>query len=143
MDRFHFGNHIDEWCIENCDPNKVRELDGVNTEVCEQLFRKVNLHSNCKSMNKSRYFLFWLYNLDLHNLDREDLTSASDPRTEYRWSKVVIEEIDLGDVAKMKGKPEVEDLAEKIEKMKLDSEEFTCIDCGGGFKSKGYLDQHR
>ena len=43
----------------------------------------------------------------------------------------------------MKGKPEVEDLAEKIEKMKLDSEEFTCIDCGGGFKSKGYLDQHR
>ena len=40
VDRFHFGNHIDLWCIENCDPNKVRELDNVNTEICEQLFRQ-------------------------------------------------------------------------------------------------------
>jgi hypothetical protein len=25
IDRFHFVNHIDQWCIDNCDPNKVRE----------------------------------------------------------------------------------------------------------------------
>ena len=43
VDRFHFGNHTDQWCIENCDPNKIKDLDGVNTEICEQLFRKERL----------------------------------------------------------------------------------------------------
>ena len=75
--------------------------------------------------------------MDLHNLDREELTSASDARTEYRGSKVTIEEVDLSDGAKMKGNPEVEDLAGKIEKIQIESEEYRCIDCGGGFKSKG------
>ena len=92
---------IDPWCIENCDPNKVEALEGVNTEICEQLFRKVNSHSNCKSMNESKYFLFWLYNLDLHNLDIEDLVCASDPRTEYRWLKTKIIKVDIKDLQKM------------------------------------------
>ena len=143
VDRFHFGNHIDPWCIENCDPNKVRELDGVNTEICEQLFNKVNSHSNCKSMNESRYFLFWLYNLDLLNLDKEDLVAASDPRTQYRWLKIDIKEVDLCDVNKMT----VEDLEEIVEKVKTvsleDQSMHVCEECGGGFSSKGYLDSHK
>ena len=142
IDRFHFGNHVDKWCIENCDPNKVRELDMVNTEVCEQLFRKVNSHSNCKSMNESRYFLFWLYNLDLHNLDKEGLASAADPRVEYRWEKVSITEVDLSEISKMN----FGDLDEVITKLKNVSinkaKEFACADCGGSFTSKGYLEQH-
>lgn len=146
VDRFHFKNHIDPWCIENCDPNKVRELDGVNTEVCEQLFRKVNSHSNCKSMNESKYFLFWLYNLDLHNLNVEDLVCASDPRTEYRWLKINIKEVDLTDLKKMtcsEEKTELEDLTEKLDSVKIGDGSFVCADCGGGFKSEGYLKLHR
>ena len=148
IDRFHFVNHIDLWCIQNCDPNKVKELEGVNTEVCEQLFNKVNSHSNCKSMNESRYFLFWLYNLDLHNLDIEDLTAASDPRTEYRWLKVRIKEVDLTEISKMKVEDretnDLENLTEKIKSLEIDEQTLhVCEDCGSGFTSKGFLDKHK
>ena len=143
VDRFHFGNHIDPWCIDNCDPNKVRELDGVNTEICEQLFRKVNSHSNCKSMNESKYFLFWLYNLDLHNLDIEDLTCASDPRTEYRWQKINIKEVDLSDIKKMTIMDESNKVTEMMKNIDIGEDKHTCIDCGGAFKSEGYLKLHR
>ena len=67
IDKFHFKNHVDEYCIENFDPYKIPELKNFNTEICEQLFKGVNAHSNCKSMNEARFFLFWFYQLDLHN----------------------------------------------------------------------------
>ena len=130
----------------------MKELDNVNTEICEQLFRKVNSHSNCKSMNESRYFLFWLYNLDLHNLEQEDLVSASDPRTDYRWIKINIRKVDLDNVVKMDfsrvdSHKEEEDIAilnERLQVVQIDDPEtFVCVDCGGGFKNKGYLDHHR
>ena len=152
IDKFHFKNHIDPWCIENCDPNKVKELDGVNTEICEQLFRKVNSHSNCKSMNESKYFLFWLYNLDLHNLDIEDLASASDPRVDYRWMKLDIKMVDLAHIKKMTVEEaevnvdngDMDEVIEGIKNVSLDkSEYFLCKDCGGGFTSIGYLEHHR
>ena len=148
IDKFHFTNHIDPWCIENCDPYKVKELDGVNTEICEQLFRKVNSHTNCKSMNEAKYFLFWLYNLDLHNLDIEDLVSASDPRSEYRWQKISIQRANISNLQKMKiqetlADDVLENLGEKLGRISLKEDEaFMCVACGGGFKSKGYLDQH-
>ena len=143
VDRFHFGNHIDPWCIENCDPNKVKELDGVNTEVCEQLFNKVNSHSNCKSMNESRYFLFWLYNLDLHNLDREELVAASDPRTDYRWQKTTVMEADLTELKKM-GLDDMEILTEEMKNICVDEKSlFVCDVCGCGFTSAGYLANHK
>ena len=150
IDKFHFVNHIDQWCIEHCDPYKVKDLDNVNTEICEQLFRKVNSHSNCKSMNESRYFLFWLYNLDLHNLDIEDLVSVSDPRTEYRWMKVNIQEVELEIVKKMnlpdvtEKIDQIDEIGKKLQDVQLETPEtFVCNDCGGGFKSKGFLDHHR
>jgi len=92
-----------------------KDLDGVNTEVCEQLFRKVNSHSNCKSMNEGNYFLFWLYNLDLHNLDIEDLVSASDPRSDYRWQRVVIMEADLSNIKIYVDKPKFDVVIENLE----------------------------
>ena len=146
--KFHFENHIDAWCIGNCDPYKIKDLDGVNTEVCEQLFRKVNSHSNCKSMNEGNYFLFWLYNLDLHNLDIEDLVSASDPRSDYRWQKVVIMEADLSSIRKIyvdnpKSDVVMEKLGLHLSNVSLkESDSHQCNVCGGGFISKGYLDQH-
>ena len=43
-------NHVDAYCHEHFDPNKKKDLDRVNTEICEQLFVRVNEHKNCKSM---------------------------------------------------------------------------------------------
>ena len=68
IDKFHFGNHVDMWCKENCNPYDVKALDNVNTEVCEQQFNHINKHRNVKAMNQPNFFLFWLYILDLHNL---------------------------------------------------------------------------
>ena len=45
---------MDAYCHENFDPNKKKDLDKVNTEICEQLFVRVNEHKNCKSMNEAR-----------------------------------------------------------------------------------------
>ena len=54
IDKFHFKNHVDAYCHEHFDPNKKKDLDRVNTEICEQLFVRVNEHKNCKSMNEAR-----------------------------------------------------------------------------------------
>ena len=122
-------------------------VSQVNTEICEQLFRKVNSHTNCKSMNEARYFLFWLYNLDLHNLDIEELVSSSDPRTEYRWMKINIKKVDIKEVQKTKvdeEKDTLTDLEKQLRSVTLkETTGFVCKDCGGGFTSQGYLDQHR
>jgi len=29
VDRMHFKGHIDSWCREHCDPNKLKELEKV------------------------------------------------------------------------------------------------------------------
>jgi hypothetical protein len=41
VDKFHFKNHVDKWCQEHCDPYKVKYLEGLNTQICEQLFKKL------------------------------------------------------------------------------------------------------
>ena len=75
VDKFHFRNHVDPWCVKNCDPFKESE----------QMFTKINRHRNCKSMNEARYFMFWFYNIDLHNLKVEGLdSSVPDPQGEFR-----------------------------------------------------------
>jgi hypothetical protein len=145
IDRFHFGNHIDAWCIENCDSNKVRELDGVNTEVCEQLFNKVNSHRNCKSMNEAHYFMFWLYNIDMHNLDVEGMASSEpDPRSEYRWEKLKIIEADLTQLETID--TELELIVNGVEAVtissKIEAPRFKCPDCGAGYETQGFLDRH-
>jgi len=38
VDRFHFGSHKDEFCLNNCNPDHCPGLDYINTEACEQLF---------------------------------------------------------------------------------------------------------
>jgi len=41
VDRFHFRNHKDshEYCKEHCDPSKNSNIEGANSEICEQSFR--------------------------------------------------------------------------------------------------------
>ena len=89
-------NHIGKKCVEERDPYKVRELDGVNTQACEQLFRDVNKHSNCQAMSEANFFMFWLYIMDLHNLEIAGLSRVEpDPREEYRSSVIKVNNIDL------------------------------------------------
>ena len=136
VDRFHFRNHVDPWCMENCNPEGVPILKGVNTQVCEQLFKKVNSHKNCKSFNESRFFLFFLYQFDIHNLSIDGLESKmADPREEFRWENIKVEEPDLEEY-----KVE-EDLVASLNKLKV-SPNFSCSLCGSGFTQEGYLKKH-
>ena len=48
VDKFHFKNHVDKWCQEHCNPYQIKELDGVNTESCEQTFHWVNNYTSVK-----------------------------------------------------------------------------------------------
>ena len=88
VDKFHFRNHIDKWCQDNCNPDTIEELDGVNSQVCEQLFKKINAHKNCRGMNEARFSLFFLYQYEIHNLDIENKTIVADPRSEVRWETI-------------------------------------------------------
>ena len=138
IDKFHFGNHVDKWCLVNCNPYQHPELNNVNTMICEQLFRGVNEHKNCKSMNEPSYFLYWLYLFDMYNLDAEGMAAcAPDPRSEYRWDNLVAREADVSILRK------VDDIVESMQKIKIDeSHLFICKSCGASFAAAGYLDRH-
>ena len=70
----------------------------VDCQVCEQLFKKINSHKNCKSFNEARFFMFFLYQFDIHNLAIEGLESKmADPREEFRWDNLEIIDPDLRD----------------------------------------------
>lgn len=89
VDKFHFPNHVDEWCHKNCNPQDVRHLDGVNTPICEQLFSAINKFRNAKSMNEANFFLFFLYIFDLHNLNIEGkLSFIANPMSELRYEHI-------------------------------------------------------
>ena len=125
---------MDKWCQENCNPENVPLLSGVNTQVCEQLFKKVNSHRNCKSFNEARFFMFFLYQFDIHNLSIEGLeTKMADPREEFRWQN-----IDIMDPV-LEERPD-EDLSSVFEKMKI--AKFECEQCGSGYSQEGYLKKH-
>ena len=72
VDKLHFRGHRGTYCQENCDPFKIQELKGVNTPVCEQTFSWMNKYKNCWNMNEARFFWFFLYLIDLRNLDKEN-----------------------------------------------------------------------
>ena len=149
VDKFHFRNHIDPWCIENCDPTKIKDLDDINTPICEQLFKKINRHTNCKSMNEPRYFMFWMYNLDIHNLDVDGLDSClPDPRSEFRWSQINILKVNFENLPQ---KQNVETLTDQLAKVDLEDSSasslsvesrYSCEICKAGYKSEGYLNKH-
>lgn len=137
IDKFHFSNHVDKWCIDNCDPYSHPELTNVNTVICEQLFRDVNEHKNCKSMNEARYFLFWLYILDLYNLEVEGMAGCTpDPRSDFRWANIKLKEVDLTNVTKMV--TEVDEMAE----IKVGEKQLLCKSCGANYSTEGYLERH-
>ena len=85
VDNFHFPNHTDQWCQDNCNPKDVEILNWVNTPFCEQLFSKFTKYTNTKVMNEANFSLFFLYNLDLHNLNLEGkLRNNANPTSPFR-----------------------------------------------------------
>ena len=100
VDKFHFRNHIVKWCQDNCNPDKVEGLKGVNTHICEQLFKKLNSHRNCRSLNEACIFLFFIYNIDLHNLSIGGMDISADPRSEFRWENIKTEDVEWTEVDK-------------------------------------------
>lgn len=49
-------------------PHQYKELEPVNSQVCEQKFSYTNHFKNCKAMNEEHFRFYWLYILDLKNL---------------------------------------------------------------------------
>ncbi|GAQ93132.1 hypothetical protein KFL_013170020 [Klebsormidium nitens] len=72
VDKFHFPNHVGDWCQDMMDPYKLSALDGVDTQVCEKLFSWMRNYKHVvRNMNKSRFTFFLLRMLQLKNEKRE------------------------------------------------------------------------
>ena len=59
VDRFHFNDHVDDWCKINCDPNMFDCLKGLNTSSCEETNFWL---SRFKHMNLPK-FAFFIYTI--------------------------------------------------------------------------------
>lgn len=61
VDKFHFPGHVGKFCKSHCDPTKEKELDNINTEVCEQTNHWLSCYKHIlNNMNVER-FTFYLY----------------------------------------------------------------------------------
>lgn len=68
VDRLHMINHKDAWCKENCNMDHERELDGINSMVCEELnFWLSRFKHNVKHMNNLRINFFYFIIMNLRN----------------------------------------------------------------------------
>ena len=45
IDRFHFPNHVDENCHKNVNPSKMPDFNGVNTVICEEMYKGINKYT--------------------------------------------------------------------------------------------------
>ena len=71
VDKMHFKNHVDKWCKQNVNPNKVKEFDNLNTEACEQTFKFVSKFKHAtKHMTYAHYNLFHLTICNIFNEDK-------------------------------------------------------------------------
>ena len=138
-----------------CNPKDARSLDGVNTESCEQTFKWVNKFTSVKSMNESRFFLFFTVIFDLHNLQKNNqLRSHAHPGSPLRWEllpdqrdyEATLLEIPVAtetavevenEVPKVAGNTEEADLASITNTMKnleINQQSLICDDCGAVYK---------
>ena len=143
-------NHVDQWCHDNCNPDAVPELSGVNSQICEQLFKKINKHLNCRKMNEPRFGLFFLYQYEIHNLEIENQTILADPREDVRWDNINIIPVDLESETLStpskhqpveKSAQGIEVVTNAVKKLAL-SKEFKCPECKASFVKEGNLKIH-
>ena len=151
--------------MEERDPYKIRELDNVNTQACEQLFRDVNKHTNCQAMSEANFFIFWIYLMDLHNLQIAGLSRVEpDPREEYRSSVMKTNNMDMSQLNQQKKAKECEgtisgEMADGGQQLQqgqveedvnqvtvmlgeLEVDTFKCPICEQPFKREGALKNH-
>ena len=105
-----------------CNPKDQPKLAGINTESCEQTFRWVNGFTSVKSMNESRYWMFFLAVFDyhnLHNLGNGHLRSVAHPQSSLRWETLPNRETDFE--ASLFGYSGADDLVTLDEPDELDS----------------------
>ena len=58
IDKFHFYNHHETYCKDNCDPND-KETKGVNTVISEQINFWISRYKHIvKHMNCDRFYWF-------------------------------------------------------------------------------------
>ena len=65
VDRFHFLNHVGDFCTRNCDPKLYDDLKNINTSVSEEInfwfskFKYIVKHMNLEHFS---FFLFIIFN---------------------------------------------------------------------------------
>ena len=89
IDCLHFKNHKDQWCKEviflkqsflsmcnskNMDPNVYADLKPVNTVICEQSFRSLNIFKNVYS----KYYFSWSNHM-------KNVKAMNGPRFQHYW----------------------------------------------------------
>ena len=114
-------------------------------------------------MNEPNFYMFFLYNFDLHNLSNEKmLRSVANPFSEFRWSKINFQSIEPSLYLRIKDSTYVksseiteethsfendesevvEDLVTKLKKVEIEKKEFQCTLCSNKYKAPGYLKAH-
>ena len=60
VDRLNIKNHTDAWCQELCHTDKIPDLAGINSMVCEQTnYDTGKWRAGTKHMNAARYNFFF------------------------------------------------------------------------------------
>mmetsp|Transcript_29529 Transcript_29529/g.60372 ORF Transcript_29529/g.60372 Transcript_29529/m.60372 type:complete len:772 (+) Transcript_29529:124-2439(+) len=70
VDRFHWKNHVKghEYCQEHCNPYENKDIEGANSEICEQSFRWFARHKySVNHMSPARFRFFMLIIADKRN----------------------------------------------------------------------------
>ena len=68
IDKFHIYNHKDPYCLKNCNPYDYKEMDKLNSVVCEEInfwagkFKYILKHMNYYRFHFYLYIIFNLYN---------------------------------------------------------------------------------
>ena len=71
VDRFHINNHVDSWCLKNCNPNIRDDLKGVNTVVVEEINYWLGGYKHMiKHMNYERFHFFIYIISDHYNMEK-------------------------------------------------------------------------
>ena len=72
IDRFHFKNHVDEWCKEKMNPDDSVYLKDVNTEAMEQVFSWLKGYApSLRYMKRVNYLFVIVDMIDRHNMEME------------------------------------------------------------------------
>lgn len=61
VDKMHIKGHTETWCLENCNPYNFKELNEINTMVCEQINFTLGRYKYIMKHMSSGVYNFYLY----------------------------------------------------------------------------------